>query len=241
MPDEHYYQLSGFFRSEKLYIYVQHLCQSIIFSLLGDYVSGQNYNYKTHHETEQSNIRENLKCLVDAKLYESLFNGKQLALETDTSTVDCYKPDSAKSRRILAVFLFKQLSAELTKVIDHMAKQLKLFIDVYKVQVQVQGYLTNATITATFKLPSDTDENSQVDTHAKNPSTIAISKYFVLKLLVPDKNFLSNCLIDSNELFAGQLISNEPRIKLAEILVGQTSVSNNSYRILTNPIGHRVK
>ncbi|SEA10938.1 hypothetical protein SAMN04488051_101690 [Alkalimonas amylolytica] len=229
LDDEHYYQLSRFFRSNKKFIYVQHLCQSIIFSLAGDYAAELNYNNKIHHETHQSNIRENLKGLVDARLSESLFNGKQLALETDISTINCYEPDSAQSRRLLAIYLFKQLSAELVRVIDNIANQLKLLVDIYSVQVQVLGYLPSARIAAKIKLPEDTGEDSQADSHATNPRPKIKAAHFMLNVLVPNENFLSSCLIHYNELYAEQSIPNDPRIRIAEVIVAQKPRTNHSH------------
>lgn len=226
LPDKHYFELSKFFRNKENFLFVHHLCQSMIFSIISDYTGDLDCNNRDTFDNSRLSCRNKLKELVYERLSEELFSGKEISAKKFIEVLENSEPDSDEALAAIRHYTLQQLSLELSGIINNILKELKLFIDIYRVPVHVTGYLLKAVMVVLLKSPKDryTESQNQTEPKAQVLSQSVTSNRapkrpgtdFMLKVIVPNLPHINDCLVINDELFAEQSTLKDPRIQVVD-------------------------
>ena len=220
LPSHYYYQLSKVFWSKKLTLFMSHLCQSIIFSVTSDYAAELVLGSQASSDITRMTSTDNLMELVRDKLSDELFNCGERALDINTTDLQALEPGSAEAITFLKSYTLEQLSIELASVISKIFKSLRLFIEIYRVPVQVIGYLPNNQMAVLFKSPEEFAMKApcKVSIEGRRPN---MATNLVLTLLVPNQRYLKECMAFKNELFTVESEVKDERITVVDLLIGK--------------------
>ena len=143
LTDERYFKLSKIFHDNRLFQFMHHLCQSIIFSTVSDCL----FRLIGVREAERDNAmrqqRDELTEEIVIKLTAVVLNGKPESKKLISTELTERKPESENELEILTRYTIKQLSQELTYSVITLVRQLILFQEIYRVPFSIIGHQPN--------------------------------------------------------------------------------------------------
>lgn len=225
LTDERYFKLSKIFHDNRLFQFMHHLCQSIIFSTVSDCL----FRLIGVREAERDNAmrqqRDELTEEIVIKLTAVVLNGKPESKKLISTELTERKPESENELEILTRYTIKQLSQELTYSVITLVRQLILFQEIYRVPFSIIGHQPNTCMSVLTEPSKSPDTEVKHEAGSMFPAVrnlvtrdhpkLRLITDFVLMLSVHNSDRLNDCLVIKDELFIEDPRLEDPRVKVA--------------------------
>lgn len=226
LDDKSYFKLSDIFHANRLFPFMHHLCQSIIFSTVSDCLARLIDLNKADRDDAIKLLKDELTDVIEIKLSEVVLKGKPESKKLISMELTERKPESENELEILTRYTIMQLSQELTYSVITLVRQLILFQEIYHIPFSVishEPHTIMMVLTAPAENPA-TEVKHETDTTFPAVHTLLTREHaklrlrtdFVLTCSVPNFEYLNDCLIIKNELFIESSRFNDPRIQIVD-------------------------
>lgn len=223
--DENYFKLSKIFHNNKLFVFMYHLCQSIIFSEVSDYLNSLMAVRESERENAFRRQSDEVERTVRVKLSEVILCDEGESHEVHADGLEHAEPDSIEALVLLKGFLVEKLSMELSSTVINLVRQLTLLMDIYRVPFRVLAYQQKTVMTLLLRPPAvgNKEVETQIDStifscfqsDMPDNQKVRPTAPIVLTLMVPNLTYFNDCLVAKDELFTEQSMLNDPRVKVA--------------------------
>lgn len=226
LNDKSYFKLSEIFHDNRLFPFMHHLCQAIIFSTVSDCLTRLIDANEADRDDAIRRLKDELTDIIEFKLSEVVLKGKSESKNLVSTELMERKPESENELEILTRYTIMQLSQELTYSVITLLRQLILFQEIYHIPFSVISHEPNTimmVLTAPAENP-DTEVKRETDSRlpvvhslvTREHSKLKLRTDFVLTLSVPNAEHLNDCFVIKNELFTEYSRFKDPRIKVAD-------------------------
>jgi hypothetical protein len=224
LPDKYYLELSKVFQDKKLTSYTHHLCQSIIFSTVSDYLFEMGYRNDLELKNALQQSIGKLEESIRYKLSNAILNGQNVSSDINLRKLENTEPDSVEALAILTNYTIAQLSMELAHAVYDIIKRLTLFLDIYRIPLHITGYLPKAVMAVFTKsiqchyseIQCQAASQTQIRAESSTEETVAVLTDFILTLLVPSHDYLNDCYANIDELVAVESTLKDHRIQVVD-------------------------
>lgn len=225
LTDECYFKLSKVFHDNRLFPFMHHLCQSIIFSTVSDCLPRLIAVSEADRDNAIRLQSDELTDAIEIKLSAVVLKGKPESKNLISTELMDKKLESENEFEVLTRYTIKQLSQELTYSVITLVRQLILFQKVYRVPFSILSHQPNTIMSVLTEPATKPEAEIEHETGSKVPAVrklitkdhpkLRLITNFVLTLLVPKSEHLNDCLVIKDELFTEDCWLKDPRIQVA--------------------------